>query len=105
MKKAGAISIQVNTLDSSEVEIVIADTGVGMDGEMQKRIWEPWYTTKADNGGSGLGMMIIKTIVEAHSGRIRLKSWPGSGTKVHVMLPVAPDWNQPTKSSTFQAVQ
>ena len=105
VKKAGAISIQVNTLDSSEVEIVIADTGVGMDGEMQKRIWEPWYTTKANHGGSGLGMMIIKTIVEAHSGRIRLKSWPGSGTKIHVMLPVAPDWNQPTKSSTLQTVE
>ena len=105
VKKAGAISVQVNSLDSSEVEIVIADTGVGMDAEIQDRIWEPWFTTKAEHGGSGLGMMIIKTIVEAHNGRIRLKSWPGSGTRIHIMLPVAPDWNQPKARSTYHQLQ
>ena len=105
VKRGGAISIQVNSLDSSEIEIVIADTGVGMDSEMQERIWEPWYTTKADHGGSGLGMMIIKTIVEAHRGRIRLKSWPGSGTRIHIMLPAAQKWNQLSNSSTFPALQ
>ncbi|MBL7033578.1 MAG: GAF domain-containing protein [Candidatus Delongbacteria bacterium] len=87
-KNAGAICIEVHQHKLSEVEIVISDTGVGIDRRMQEKIWDPWFTTKTRDRGSGLGMMIIKTIVESHHGRIWLNSWPGSGTKIHVVLPI-----------------
>ncbi len=67
-----------------EVEIVIEDNGPGIPIELQARIYEPFFTTK--EGGTGLGMSIVHSLVSLHSGTISLDSTP-EGTKFVVTLP------------------
>jgi len=68
-----------------EVEVTVADTGSGIPLELQDRIFEPLFTTRSN--GTGLGLTIVKRIVEAHGGSIRVDSEPGRGTRVHVRFP------------------
>lgn len=67
------------------VRIRVEDTGIGITGEDLERIWEPFYTSKTR--GSGLGLPVVKRIVEAHGGRMEAESRPGSGTRMDVLLP------------------
>jgi two-component system sensor histidine kinase PilS (NtrC family) len=67
------------------VKIVIADTGCGMNEEQTKRLFEPFYTTKA--GGTGLGLATVYRIVEAHGGRIEVFSIKGTGTEFKIIIP------------------
>lgn len=69
--------------------LIYQDNGVGMSKEVQTRIFEPFYTTKRGNGGSGLGMSIVYNLAtQALQGTISLTSEPGKGTKVVLTLPV-----------------
>jgi PAS domain S-box-containing protein len=68
-------------------EVTVRDTGTGMSHEVQARLYEPFFTTKAD--GTGLGMTIASQVVGQHGGRIELCSRPGEGTMVRVVLPAA----------------
>jgi len=70
------------------VEICFTDTGTGMSPETLARAFEPFYTTKAK--GTGLGLPIVKSIVDAHKGSIDLESAPSEGTTVRLRLPAAP---------------
>lgn len=67
--------------------IQIHDDGIGMDAETQAHVFDPFYS-KSDKGGIGLGMHIVKTIVNAHDGSIRLDSEIGKGTEVSIHLPL-----------------
>lgn len=86
----GAIRIGL-TRQMNQAVIQIADTGIGIPAEDQQRIFERFY--KADksrnraSGGSGLGLSIVKKIVETHHGSIQVESTPGEGTKFTVSLP------------------
>jgi signal transduction histidine kinase len=68
------------------VEISFADTGVGMSEDVLDRIWTPFFTTKAK--GMGLGLSICRRIVEAHNGKVCVRSVEGKGTTFAVLLPV-----------------
>lgn len=68
------------------VYLEVADNGCGMDEETQRRLFEPFFTTKFL--GRGLGMPAVMGIVRAHHGAVLLKSAPGKGTTVRVLLPV-----------------
>ncbi len=70
------------------VEITIADTGVGIIPENLEKIFEPYFSTKET--GTGLGLALVKRIIEAHCGNIRVESKLGEGTTFHVWLPVQP---------------
>lgn len=70
---------------SDEVFVCVSDTGKGIPQEQINRIFEPFYTTKKK--GTGLGLMIVRRIVRAHSGRIELESDPAKGTTFRVWLP------------------
>ncbi|WP_342561016.1 HAMP domain-containing sensor histidine kinase [Paenibacillus sp. FSL R7-0345] len=80
--------------DSRNVSIRVTDKGIGISPEDQRRIFERFF--KADrshsrqNGGSGMGLAIVKQIVMLHSGDIRAESEPGSGTSIIVTLPIKP---------------
>jgi two-component system, NtrC family, sensor histidine kinase HydH len=65
--------------------INIADTGDGIDPEAVKKVFNPFFTTKEK--GSGLGLPIVKSIIESHRGAIRIDSQPGDGTQVTIELP------------------
>lgn len=65
------------------------DTGIGMDEETLKRVFEPYFTTKADKGGTGLGMSVVFGIVNGHDGHIEIESMPGKGTEITVYFPAS----------------
>jgi len=67
------------------VLLTIADTGAGMAEEELARLFEPFHSTKP--GGSGLGLAMVYRIIEAHGGRIRATSVPGTGTEFTISLP------------------
>ena len=70
------------------VEVGVIDTGVGVDPAHLGKVFDPFFTTKEPGKGTGLGLTIVKSIVEDHHGRISVDSTPGVGTTVSVFLPV-----------------
>ena len=85
MHEGGKLTIRSKTPDNKWAEISVSDTGVGIPEKELDEIFEPLFTTKAK--GIGLGMAITKILVDAHGGRIRLKSKVGIGTTFTVSLP------------------
>jgi len=85
MPEGGKLTIKSHEVDGS-LEIAFQDTGTGMPRGVLKKIWTPLFTTKAK--GMGLGLSICKRFVEAHGGRISVKSKVGVGTTFRVTLPV-----------------
>lgn len=76
------------TADQRHVEVVISDTGCGIEEKNLEMVFEPFFTTKQRGKGNGLGMPIVKGIVERHQGWMKVESAPGVGTSVRVFLPV-----------------
>lgn len=74
-------------IDGGWAEIMVSDTGIGLEDTMEDTLFTPFRTTKAD--GLGVGLSICRTIIEAHGGRIRVTSVPGSGTCVYFTVPMA----------------
>ena len=71
----------------AEVEIAIADTGVGISSADRKHIFEPFFSTKETGGGTGLGLFITAEIVREHKGKIELESDEKQGSTFRVILP------------------
>ncbi|HVQ77354.1 MAG TPA: ATP-binding protein [Candidatus Binatia bacterium] len=71
--------------EGDRVVVEVADNGVGISPADRERIFEPFFTTKPS--GTGLGMPIVKKIVDLHGGDIAVESVPGSGTRVRIALP------------------
>lgn len=71
---------------SSRLEIKISDTGKGMDMEAMEKLFTPFYTTKVN--GSGLGMAMVKKIVDLHKGEISVNNNTGAGTEVTIRVPI-----------------
>lgn len=69
------------------VSLVVTDTGCGMDETVQNQLFEPFFTTKFT--GRGLGMSAVLGVVRGHKGAICVKSAPGAGTTIRVLLPAA----------------
>jgi two-component system NtrC family sensor kinase len=81
-------SLFTEDLGSPSVLVSIKDSGVGIPEENLDKVFEPFFTTKTVGRGTGLGLSLCFGIVEAHGGRIEIKSQPGKGTEVKVLLPV-----------------
>jgi PAS domain S-box-containing protein len=86
--KAGAIDIKVKALGADHVEILFSDDGCGMSHGVRRKAFDPFFTTRRDQGGTGLGLHIVYNIVtDCLGGRINLDSEPGEGTKIQLVLP------------------
>jgi PAS domain S-box-containing protein len=90
--RAGTVDITVRAAGSDHVEIIFADDGCGMSLDVRRRAFDPFFTTRRDQGGTGLGLHIVYSIVTNRmGGRLDLDSEPGRGTRVQMVLPrVAP---------------
>lgn len=87
-------SIQIETdvdLDSKLAIIKIIDTGVGIEEEYLNFITDPFFTTKREMGGIGLGLSISSSILEEHEGHFNFSSKHGNGTAVEIILPLVHD--------------
>jgi len=92
MPNGGKLTIRSRHLPTRDdlhgwVRILIADTGTGIPREMVSTIFEPFVTTKGEKG-TGLGLWIVKGIIQNHAGRLRVKSKLGKGTVFRIDLPV-----------------
>jgi len=90
-KGAVTISAEVLRLEDAgdgrdAVLIEFTDNGPGIPPDVADKVFDPFFTTKAQ--GSGLGLAIVRKIVDAHDGRIDLRTTPGQGTTIRVTLPV-----------------
>ncbi len=88
MPEGGVLSVSTN-YDAQErlVSVVIGDTGVGVPEEDLDNIFEPFYTTKAEGKGVGLGLSVAYGIIRQHQGRIHVQSMVGKGTQFTILLP------------------
>jgi len=77
--------IQVETSNGATINLKVTDNGIGMTEEVISRIFNPFYTTKGK--GNGLGLTIVKKIVEAHGGQIQVSSRQHTGTSFNILLP------------------
>ncbi len=77
--------------DAKMVALEVADEGCGLDEETLRRITDPFFTTKREAGGTGLGLSVSDGIVKDHQGRLEFSSQPGAGMVVTLLLPIDED--------------
>ncbi|HET7825527.1 MAG TPA: ATP-binding protein [Anaeromyxobacter sp.] len=87
LRPGGRVKLRLAPAGDGEVRIDVEDDGVGMDAEVERRAFEPFFTTRP-SAGIGLGLPIVRGIVDRHGGRVELETAPGKGTRVTVTLPV-----------------
>ncbi|MES2193787.1 MAG: ATP-binding protein [Pseudomonadota bacterium] len=114
--RSGAISISARPRGSDDVEIIFADNGAGMTPDVQRQAFDPFFTTRRNEGGTGLGLHIVYNLVTQQlGGRMMLDSRLGQGTTFRIIMPRAakggsatteqasdgiPQWPNRTMSST-----
>ena len=92
----GEINIHINQ-EGDSLKMRYQDNGEGISPEGLKKIFEPFYTTKRNQGGSGLGLNIIHNLVTHRlCGNITCQSSPGEGTIFHIAIPLIPECSQKT---------
>jgi signal transduction histidine kinase len=85
--EGGAISVTTRA-DENGIEFEVTDTGSGMSPEVLEHVFEPFFTTKVKPRGTGLGLAVCHSVVQAHGGEIRMWSEPERGSRFTVWLPV-----------------
>jgi PAS domain S-box-containing protein len=87
MPKGGWVSVSTR-VDGGEALVEVGDTGAGIPSEHLARIYDPFFTTKPDGGGTGLGLAVTYGIVQEHGGRLSCDSDVGQGTRFRLVLPL-----------------
>lgn len=100
------VKLDINPKNEQEVRVRITDNGIGMDKATAERIFEKFYQGDSSHatGGNGLGLAMVKRIVELCGGRIRVKSELDKGTQFTVYLPIEEKNNEDKKKKSLNAV-
>ncbi|MBN2018043.1 MAG: PAS domain-containing sensor histidine kinase [Candidatus Cloacimonetes bacterium] len=86
MPEGGTITIRT-FYDDTHVSLECSDTGIGMSKKVLSQIFNPFFTTKKINEGTGLGLSVVHGIIYSHGGEIKVKSKPGNGTRFTITFP------------------
>ncbi len=86
MPGGGALTINFDRIKRDEIQMRFADTGIGMAEEKKERIFEPFFSAFED--GQGLGMAVVRKIVDDYKGKIKVASEPDKGTEIIIILPL-----------------
>lgn len=86
MPRGGVLGVAIRSTRAGTVEVTISDQGTGVPAEHLDRLFSPFFSTKP--GGTGLGLLVARQIVETHGGQIRIDSQQGQGATFTVQLPV-----------------
>jgi len=103
MPEGGTLSILLDVVTLNEVDVhsfielepgeymklSVGDTGCGMDLEVKKRIFDPYFTTKGKGRGTGMGLSVVHGILKVHGGAVRVESEEGEGSVFHLYFPVS----------------
>ncbi|MBF0183019.1 MAG: PAS domain S-box protein [Magnetococcales bacterium] len=81
------VRLLADCVDNS-VRIIVEDEGCGIDPSVQPFVFDPFFTTRSDQGGTGLGLSLVQEIVNNHRGSIHLFSKPGVGTQFTILMPL-----------------
>jgi signal transduction histidine kinase len=87
---SGKLTLELNTIQHNNqphAQIRITDNGTGIADDIKDRIFEPFFTTRTSGEGSGMGLAIVKRIVEQHQAKIEIQTEIGIGTSITVVLP------------------
>jgi signal transduction histidine kinase len=86
--RSGTITISARARGSDDIEIIFADDGAGMTPDVQRQAFDPFFTTRRNEGGTGLGLHIVYNLVTQQlGGRMMLESRPGQGTTFRIIMP------------------
>lgn len=88
-RSRGVNVVVTHEADTDEILLMVRDEGVGMSEQVQAKILEPFFSTKLERGGTGLGLYISHSIIREHKGSMHFTSAPGKGTTVTVRIPAA----------------
>jgi signal transduction histidine kinase len=97
--RSGNITITAKSRGNEDIEIIFADDGAGMTADVQRQAFDPFFTTRRNEGGTGLGLHIVYNLVTQQlGGRMMLDSRPGQGTTFRIIMPKAAKGAQPTEN-------
>ncbi|MDO8632799.1 MAG: ATP-binding protein [Phycisphaerales bacterium] len=88
MPRGGTMTVRTRA-EADALLLVIEDTGAGMPPDVAERVFQPFFTTKSPEEGTGLGLSVVHGIVLSHGGAIRFDTKPGAGTRFEVRFPTA----------------
>jgi signal transduction histidine kinase len=98
LPQGGTITFITRALDSAaagrngdserQIQLEVRDNGIGMDEKTRQRCLEPFFSTKAQRGGTGLGLAMVYGMIQRHEGNIEIDSAPGCGTCIRLTFPV-----------------
>jgi signal transduction histidine kinase len=101
-RKDGVLTINAQMLDDDHVQIECADNGVGMTSSVQERLFEVYFSTKTGQGGTGLGMSIVRNLVtHALQGQFDFESTPGVGSRFFITLPLVSHGSSVSQFAAF----
>ena len=95
----GLVMLDIKQTSSGGVAIKIVDTGCGISEANLKRVFEPFFTTRPEGKGQGLGLSVAYSAIEKHKGKLAINSREGKGTVIEVRLPVLKEQEEEKSAS------